>query len=360
MDFASLKPNSVYTDVTPELFNAGCGRIIAARRKSGDRMEVGIIFLDVFCCGVTDSDFRVVTIEEFSKLHAGEAAKVGPAKPIQPACARKLIEGAVAYARNFGFAPHRHLNKAMRVFGGIRTEGCSETYVYGDKGKPHYIQSPDAPPELAARIFVQLYRRCGEGNFSFILTAEAAEVVSELFDRLGLPQPGAKSSDRHGPADASARLGEKPAVGMAPFHARCPEIGVRQTRSVTVEEGAWGLPHDDYAFLEHFCVDPECDCRRVLLQVISQKKPGRILATIAYGWEAAAFYADRSGVSLEEAESFTEPELDPMNPQSEYSEGLLSLFEEVLMKDRAYLERLKTHYWMFREKIQRETRGRDT
>ena len=32
------------------------------------------------------------------------------------------------------------------------------------------------------------------------------------------------------------------------------------------------------------------DCRRALLQVLSPQFPDRILATINYGWESAAFY----------------------------------------------------------------------
>jgi len=41
--------------------------------------------------------------------------------------------------------------------------------------------------------------------------------------------------------------------------------------------------------------------------------------------------------------------LDPLNPQTEYSAELLNLFQHVVLKDPAYIRRLRRHYEMFRE-----------
>jgi hypothetical protein len=38
------------------------------------------------------------------------------------------------------------------------------------------------------------------------------------------------------------------------------------------------LPADEYVYLEFYCEDRECDCRRVFLQVISRGQPGKIFA----------------------------------------------------------------------------------
>ena len=56
-----------------------------------------------------------------------------------------------------------------------------------------------------------------------------------------------------------------------------------ETRSVAVYQARQGLPVDDYAFVEHFCNDPGCDCRRVLFKVMSKSQLGEILATINFG-----------------------------------------------------------------------------
>ncbi len=46
------------------------------------------------------------------------------------------------------------------------------------------------------------------------------------------------------------------------------------------------------------------------------------------------------------------PMLDPLNPQSPHAEFFLSLFTEIV-KDKAYVDRLKRHYDMFRKPAKR-------
>ena len=54
---------------------------------------------------------------------------------------------------------------------------------------------------------------------------------------------------------------------MIPFCCRCPEV--REIRAMIVYENASRLPAGRYIFMECYCDDPECDCRRVLLRVFS-------------------------------------------------------------------------------------------
>jgi hypothetical protein len=48
--------------------------------------------------------------------------------------------------------------------------------------------------------------------------------------------------------------------------------------------------------------------------------------------------------------------LDPINPPSQYATVLLDLFRQVVVKDRAYVDRLKRHYTLFKEAIQQAAR----
>jgi hypothetical protein len=60
---------------------------------------------------------------------------------------------------------------------------------------------------------------------------------------------------------------EKP-MAFQMFHEMCPEVGLRETRSVTLPaNSADGLLSDDYAFLEMYWTEAGCDCRRVYFQV---------------------------------------------------------------------------------------------
>ncbi|MHB8763376.1 MAG: SEC-C domain-containing protein [Deferrisomatales bacterium] len=121
---------------------------------------------------------------------------------------------------------------------------------------------------------------------------------------------------------------------MIAFASRFPEVAARETRVVTVTRPGQPLPPGSYAFVEFYCDDPGCDCRRVMFWVF--REPDQTpLATISYGFDAED---DAAG-----------PFLDPFGPQSAHGEPLLALFSEVVLADSAYVERLYRHYLQMRE-----------
>jgi len=141
---------------------------------------------------------------------------------------------------------------------------------------------------------------------------------------------------------------------FAQFWEYFPEVAKRETRSITVPPGSpLGLPPDDYGFLELYCDEPGCDCRRVLLSVIARSRGG-IQAVIGWGWEDVDFYA-RWMRSCDKAEAvfMKGPALNPLSPAAELAPALVELVRDVLIKDPDYVERIKRHYQMFREKIDR-------
>ena len=109
-----------------------------------------------------------------------------------------------------------------------------------------------------------------------------------------------------------------------------------------------GLPAGEYGFLELYCNEPTCDCRRVLFQVCRADRPNKVLATINYGWESEDFYANWLHGDRESARELAEGTLDPLNPQSKFSPALLEFFRQILLQDRAYIDRLRRHYQMFK------------
>lgn len=138
----------------------------------------------------------------------------------------------------------------------------------------------------------------------------------------------------------------------AMFHAYFPDIAASETRTVTIlHDFDWGLPAGDYGFLEMFCDEVGCDCRRVFLAVLSERTRN-IEAYIAYGWENTAYY--RRWFGSNDPQSIGElqgPLLNPGSPQSALAPSLLRLFQKVLLKDVAYIERIKQHYRIFRSRI---------
>ena len=116
------------------------------------------------------------------------------------------------------------------------------------------------------------------------------------------------------------------------------------------------LPDDDYAFIEFYCDDPTCDCRRGIFHVVSRSTDGQqILATISYGWGTMQHYLEWSG-DKKTAREMTGASLDPLNPQTRHAPALLKLFEWMLL-DKDYDARLKRHYDLVRERSTSDASG---
>jgi len=138
---------------------------------------------------------------------------------------------------------------------------------------------------------------------------------------------------------------------MTLFMERFPEVGARETKSATVTQRP-DLPDGEYGFLELYCDEPGCDCRRVII-IVLRRETGRskTWATIGYGWESADFYRKWSRAGGDPIE-MKGPGLDPLNAQTEYSPALLDLFR-FLLQSTEYVERIKRHYRMFRDSVEK-------
>jgi len=119
------------------------------------------------------------------------------------------------------------------------------------------------------------------------------------------------------------------------------DVALKETRTVTIsEDRPGGLPANDYGFDEWYCVDPACDCRRVLFFVLAHHGKGHV-ATISHSFDPPGKR------SLVREQTF----LDPLLPQSHLAEELLQLCKDVLVSDPAYCGRLERHYRMVKDAI---------
>jgi hypothetical protein len=139
---------------------------------------------------------------------------------------------------------------------------------------------------------------------------------------------------------------------MTPFMKRFPELGARETRSVTVPDKE-DLPSGEYGFIELYCNEPQCDCRRVVVVVLRPETGWKFWAVINYGWESVQFYKKWAGAPASDRSAWQGPELDPLSEQTPYAPALLNLFKWVLQSP-GYVERLKKHYRLFRTAVDEE------
>lgn len=141
------------------------------------------------------------------------------------------------------------------------------------------------------------------------------------------------------------------------FHQHFPEIAEKETRTLTLLPSFKpGLPWGKYAFLEMYCDEQGCDCRRVFFSVASSRTKN-IEAVLAYGWEPPSFYTtwlgDGDPHTIAELKG---PSLDLGSPQSKLAPAILDIFNTVLLNDTEYMDRVIRHYKLFRNYIDRSKR----
>lgn len=141
------------------------------------------------------------------------------------------------------------------------------------------------------------------------------------------------------------------------LHDVCRKIAENETRFLIIQEEYKDLPKGEYGFVELYCIDSKCDCRNVYIQMINPEHT-EPLATISYGWERLKFYEGWMGSKSEDViHSFKGPALT-LGRHSNYAPTLLELFTEVIIEDDSYVERLKKHYKLFKNEINKRARSK--
>lgn len=165
-----------------DLFTQGIGWVILARfTPDGRRVEVGVFLVDVFCLGVKLAVYEAVEPADYQRRIRNHYLESFPMVAVEPGCARKLLEQAVGYASRLGFPPHRDYEKASRKFNALPTAQCSQEFTFGYCGKPFYRRGPRETEAQARRIIQHLERRCGPGNFDYLVMLGEADDINRAF-----------------------------------------------------------------------------------------------------------------------------------------------------------------------------------
>jgi len=144
---------------------------------------------------------------------------------------------------------------------------------------------------------------------------------------------------------------------MTPFMKRFPDLGAGETRSVTIMDRD-DLPNGEYGFIELYCDEPNCDCRRVMVVVLRPETGWKFWAAINYGWESIEFYQKWAAAPSWDRALWAGPFLDPLNEQSTYAPALLDLFKFILQSP-GYAQRLRKHYQLCRAAVEEESAQRN-
>ncbi|SJM90196.1 conserved hypothetical protein [Crenothrix polyspora] len=155
--------------IPTNLFRSGLGEVIVARRVSNDKVAMGSFVIDVFCLGVKDALFKVFSEHEYEDIKSRFAEGTGRTfEKLHQTCAKKLVDGVVAYAKDLGFSPHPDYNNVKNIFGDIDASVCPVSYSYGKEGKPFYMNGPYESEAKIQKIIATLQKKCGEGGFGVV------------------------------------------------------------------------------------------------------------------------------------------------------------------------------------------------
>ena len=111
-----------------------------------------------------------------------------------------------------------------------------------------------------------------------------------------------------------------------------------ETRILVLIDRASGKEADRLNLDEHFCADPECDCRRVMLAVHDGHER---LATIMVDFVGGPGRTPRG----------ENPYLEPAIEQPDGAEEVLAYVRAELDRDAAYRERLIRHYEEMKQRM---------
>jgi hypothetical protein len=123
-----------------------------------------------------------------------------------------------------------------------------------------------------------------------------------------------------------------------------------QVRTVRIAQSPQ-LPDGEYSFVDMYCSDPECDCRKTMIQVLHN---GKLVSIINYGWEAPAFYHKWMGEETDDSEfpPMNGTTIDISSPNLVSEEGILGLFNALL--DEMWVAKFKRHYRQVKAKVSKK------
>ena len=148
----------------------GMASVFISKKMPGGNFIVGLYMVDVYCLGLKNTlyQFNLKEIEYKDFLKKFTVHNVNP-ESCDLTFAHNLIYGAIDYAEELGFKPHKEFRITEYLLDtDLIDEGIDEI-EFGKDGMPLYISGPD---DNVNQIISTLDRTAGRGNYHFIAKRE--------------------------------------------------------------------------------------------------------------------------------------------------------------------------------------------
>lgn len=146
----------------------GITPVIVARSQPDNQVVYGAFVMDLYCLGVKNALYEADVSQKRLERVLSRMCSGAP-EACEASLAHEVIYGAVEYARQYGFEPHRDFTKASLVLDPSLAHERNHHVEFGHEGKPLFIAGPY---DNARAIVNQLMRTAGEGNFHYVVAID--------------------------------------------------------------------------------------------------------------------------------------------------------------------------------------------
>jgi hypothetical protein len=165
--------------VPENLWEMGLGQLVFARRMPDGDIACAGFLVDVFCLGVKNAFWQIVTGAQYDEL-VERVEQSGRLIKESPEYFSKLVHCAADYAQALGFPPHRDFRHARLLLAGIDPSQCHDEFEFGKDGVPLYVRGPNESMTKAESIAARV--RAAGGHFVFMMSDESDFPESDLVD----------------------------------------------------------------------------------------------------------------------------------------------------------------------------------
>lgn len=164
---------------------SGFAAILVTRIHINGHVTHGAYMVDLLCLGVKDSFWNFnqnpLDFNELLDKHQQSYESGIRIRQVDYALVHNIIHGAIAFAEEFGFHPHKSFELTKHILEEDADRIALIDLEFGHKGKPLYISNPENPGEKA-RVLAHLKKHPGEGNYNFITEAEADDFFEREYE----------------------------------------------------------------------------------------------------------------------------------------------------------------------------------
>lgn len=144
--------------------------MVISRKRSNGNFVAATYIVDLACLGVKETSF-IYDIDAYSYQENIKGMEQGMGLKfvkIASSLAHNIIYGAVEFAEDCGFQPHKDFTKVTEyLLDPVESVDYIEVHFGGEDGKPSFFKGPY---DDAKKIIATLRKTVGEGNFHYTLS----------------------------------------------------------------------------------------------------------------------------------------------------------------------------------------------